>query len=162
MRWKSLSVQWTQVKIVFLRIMSSIISTIHKYDFWMLLHATSHYILAKANFKNNSYSSAKLTRPRICSKTHPSLAAISHVLSVDVSAVSCSFASRSVITSCRRTQLDRRPLSIGLSRSDVGTIYHCTYTTSSHSVNSPLSQSITPSLFRSRLKTYLFHKSFPP
>jgi len=33
--------------------------------------------------------------------------------------------------------------------------------TTSHSVNSPLSQSITPSLFHSRLKTYLFHKSFP-
>ena len=35
-------------------------------------------------------------------------------------------------------------------------------TTSSHFVNSPLSPSITPSLFHSRLKTYLFHKSFPP
>jgi len=35
-------------------------------------------------------------------------------------------------------------------------------TTSYHSVNSPLSPSITPSLFHSRLKTYLFHKSFPP
>jgi len=35
-------------------------------------------------------------------------------------------------------------------------------TTSSHSVHSPLSASITPSLFHSRLKTYLFHKSFPP
>ena len=34
-------------------------------------------------------------------------------------------------------------------------------TISSHSVNSPLSPSITPSLFHSRLKTYLFHKSFP-
>ena len=34
-------------------------------------------------------------------------------------------------------------------------------TTSSHSVNSPLSPSITPSLFHSWLKTYLFHKSFP-
>jgi len=34
-------------------------------------------------------------------------------------------------------------------------------TTSSHSVNSPLLPSITPSLFHSRLKTYLFHKSFP-
>jgi len=34
--------------------------------------------------------------------------------------------------------------------------------TSSHSANSPLSPSITPSLFHSRLKTYLFHKSFPP
>ena len=33
--------------------------------------------------------------------------------------------------------------------------------TSSHSLNSPLSPSITPSLFHSRLKTYLFHKSFP-
>jgi len=33
-------------------------------------------------------------------------------------------------------------------------------TTSSHSVNSPLSQSVTPSLFHSRLKTYLFHKPF--
>jgi len=31
----------------------------------------------------------------------------------------------------------------------------------SHSVNSPLLPSITPSLFHSRLKTYLFHKSFP-
>ena len=36
-------------------------------------------------------------------------------------------------------------------------------TTSPHSVNSPLSPSITPSFFHSRLKTYyLFHKSFPP
>jgi len=35
-------------------------------------------------------------------------------------------------------------------------------TTSSHSVNSPLSPSITASLFHSRLKTYLIHKSFPP
>ena len=35
-------------------------------------------------------------------------------------------------------------------------------TTSSHSVNSPLSPSITPSRFHIRLKTYLFHKSFPP
>ena len=34
--------------------------------------------------------------------------------------------------------------------------------TSSYSLNSPLSPSITPSLFHSRLKTYLFHKSFPP
>jgi len=34
-------------------------------------------------------------------------------------------------------------------------------TTSSHSGNSPLSPSITPSLFHSRLKTYLFHKPFP-
>ena len=35
-------------------------------------------------------------------------------------------------------------------------------TTSSYSVNSPLLPSITPSLFHSWLKTYLFHKSFPP
>ena len=35
-------------------------------------------------------------------------------------------------------------------------------TTCSHSVNSPLLPSITPSLFHCRLKTYLFHKSFPP
>ena len=35
-------------------------------------------------------------------------------------------------------------------------------TTSSRSVNLPLSPSITPSLFHSRLKTYLFHKSVPP
>jgi len=35
-------------------------------------------------------------------------------------------------------------------------------TTSPHCVNSPLSPSITPSLFHSRLKTYLFHKPFPP
>ena len=35
-------------------------------------------------------------------------------------------------------------------------------TKSSHSVNSPLSPSITPSLFHSWLKTYVFHKSFPP
>ena len=35
-------------------------------------------------------------------------------------------------------------------------------TTSSHSVNSPLSPFITPSFFHSRLKTYLFDKSFPP
>ena len=34
-------------------------------------------------------------------------------------------------------------------------------TTSSHSINSPLSPFITPSLFHSRLKIYLFHKSFP-
>jgi len=34
--------------------------------------------------------------------------------------------------------------------------------TSSYSLILPLSPSITPSLFRSRLKTYLFHKSFPP
>jgi len=38
----------------------------------------------------------------------------------------------------------------------------CSYTTSSHSVNSPLSPLITPSLFHSRLKTYLFHKSVQP
>ena len=30
------------------------------------------------------------------------------------------------------------------------------------SINSPLSSSITPSLFHSRLKTFLFCKSFPP
>jgi len=35
-------------------------------------------------------------------------------------------------------------------------------TTSSVSVDSPLLPSITPSLFHCRLKTYLFHKSFPP
>jgi len=35
-------------------------------------------------------------------------------------------------------------------------------TTSPHSVNSPLSPTITPSFFHSRLKTYLFRKSFPP
>ena len=34
--------------------------------------------------------------------------------------------------------------------------------TSSYPLNLPLSPSITPSLFHSRLKTYLFHKSFPP
>jgi len=34
--------------------------------------------------------------------------------------------------------------------------------TSFYSLNLPLSPSITPSLFHSRLKTYLFHKSFPP
>jgi len=34
-------------------------------------------------------------------------------------------------------------------------------TTYSHSVNSPLSPSITPSLFHSLFKTYLFHKYFP-
>jgi len=34
--------------------------------------------------------------------------------------------------------------------------------TSSYSLNLPPSPSITPSLFHSRLKTYLFHKSFPP
>ena len=34
--------------------------------------------------------------------------------------------------------------------------------TSSYSLNLPLSPSITPSLSHSRLKTYLFHKSFPP
>ena len=35
-------------------------------------------------------------------------------------------------------------------------------TTSCHSVNSLFSPSITPSLFHFRLKTYVFHKSFPP
>ena len=35
-------------------------------------------------------------------------------------------------------------------------------TTSSHSVNSPLSPSITPPLFHSRLKTHIFAKSCPP
>ena len=34
--------------------------------------------------------------------------------------------------------------------------------TSSYSLNLPLSPSITPSVFHSRLKTYLFHNSFPP
>jgi len=34
--------------------------------------------------------------------------------------------------------------------------------TSSSTADSPLSSSITPSLFHSRLKTFLFHKSFPP
>ena len=34
--------------------------------------------------------------------------------------------------------------------------------TSSYSLNLPHSPSIIPSLFHSRLKTYLFHKSFPP
>jgi len=33
---------------------------------------------------------------------------------------------------------------------------------SSSLLSSPLSSSITPSLFYSRLKTYLFNKSFPP
>jgi len=33
---------------------------------------------------------------------------------------------------------------------------------SSSLLSSPLSSSITPSLFHSRLKTYLFNKSFPP
>ena len=37
-----------------------------------------------------------------------------------------------------------------------------THTSSDVSINSPLSTSITPSLFHSQLKTYLFHKSFPP
>jgi len=32
----------------------------------------------------------------------------------------------------------------------------------SSSSDSPLCTSITPSLFHSRLKTYLFHKSYPP
>jgi len=36
-----------------------------------------------------------------------------------------------------------------------------TYTSSGY-VDSPLSSSMTHSLFHSRLKTYLFHKSFPP
>jgi len=36
------------------------------------------------------------------------------------------------------------------------------YASSAFSINSPLSTSITPSLFHSQLKTYLFHKSFPP
>ena len=39
---------------------------------------------------------------------------------------------------------------------------HAPTTSKSNSVNSPLSPSITPSLFHSRLETYLFHKSFPP
>ena len=34
--------------------------------------------------------------------------------------------------------------------------------TTSHSANLLLSPSTAPSLFHSRLKTYLFHKSFPP
>ena len=34
-------------------------------------------------------------------------------------------------------------------------------TSSTSSINSPLSSSITPSLFHSRLKTFLFCKSFP-
>jgi len=34
--------------------------------------------------------------------------------------------------------------------------------TSSYSLNLPLSPSISPSLFYSRLKTYVFLKSFPP
>ena len=34
--------------------------------------------------------------------------------------------------------------------------------TTSSSSDSPLCTSITPSLFHSRLKTYLFHKSYPP
>ena len=38
---------------------------------------------------------------------------------------------------------------------------HAPTTTFSHSVNSTLSPSITPSLFHSWLKTYLFHKIFP-
>jgi len=37
-----------------------------------------------------------------------------------------------------------------------------THTSSALSLNSPLSSSIIPSLFHSQLKTYLFHKSFPP
>jgi len=37
-----------------------------------------------------------------------------------------------------------------------------THASSAFSLNSPLSSSITPSLFHSQLKTYLFHKSFPP
>jgi len=36
------------------------------------------------------------------------------------------------------------------------------FTTSSHSVSSPLSLSITPSVIHCRLNTYLFHKPFPP
>jgi len=37
-----------------------------------------------------------------------------------------------------------------------------THTSSALSINSPLSSYITPSLFHSQLKTYLFHKSVPP
>jgi len=37
-----------------------------------------------------------------------------------------------------------------------------THASSAFSINSPLSTSITPSLFHSPLKTYLFHRSFPP
>jgi len=36
------------------------------------------------------------------------------------------------------------------------------FTITSSSSESPLCTSITPSLFHSRLKTYLFHKSYPP
>jgi len=40
-------------------------------------------------------------------------------------------------------------------------ILDSTPVTSALSVNSPLSSSVTPSLFHSRLEAYLFHKSFP-
>ena len=39
---------------------------------------------------------------------------------------------------------------------------HPTSVSSSSSMDSPVSPSITPTLFHSRLKTYLFQKSFPP
>jgi len=39
---------------------------------------------------------------------------------------------------------------------------HLNHSSSSSSLSSPLSLCITPSLFHSWLKTYLFHKSFPP
>jgi len=39
---------------------------------------------------------------------------------------------------------------------------HPTSVFSSSSMDSPISPSLTPSLFHSRLKTYLFQKTFPP
>jgi len=39
---------------------------------------------------------------------------------------------------------------------------HLSHVPESSSSSPPLSLSITPSLFHSRLKTHLFHKSFPP
>jgi len=46
--------------------------------------------------------------------------------------------------------------------SDLPVLAPMSATTFSHSVNSPLSSYISPRLFHSRLKTYLFHESFPP
>jgi len=43
-----------------------------------------------------------------------------------------------------------------------GVEWEPTHASSALSIHSPLSSCITSSLFHSQLKTYLFHKSFPP
>ena len=63
---------------------------------------------------------------------------------------------RVVLPSAVRTKTRRR------ARRFVTTSSFSSGTFSVASVDSPLSSSITPSLFHSRLKTFLFCKSFPP